>query len=79
MPKKTNITLKLDSDLLRKIKVVAATKGTSVSSMLTTQLEGLLTEDDEYEQAKKRAITLMQDSTAGGWRKPKSRDDSHER
>lgn len=79
MSKKTNITLKLDSDLLRQIKIVAAKQGTSVSAMLTTQLEVLLTKRDEYEDAKKRALALMRQSTAGGWRKPKSRDELHER
>jgi predicted transcriptional regulator len=79
MSKKTNITLKLDSDLLRRVKVLAAQKGTSVSAMLATTLEEVVSKDDEYEDARKRAITLMKESTGHGWQKPRSRDELHER
>jgi predicted transcriptional regulator len=79
MSKKTNITLKLDAELLRRIKVLAAQKGTSVSAMLTTKLEEVVLKDQEYEEAKKRAMRLMKESTASGWQKPKSREELHER
>jgi predicted transcriptional regulator len=79
MSKKTNITLKLDADLLRRIKVLAAERGTSVSAILTSQLEQVVTRDEEYEEAMKRAISLMNESTASGWQKPRSRDELHER
>lgn len=79
--RKTNITLKLDAGLLRRVKVLAAQKGTSVSAMLTTQLEEVLTKtkDDAYEEAMKRAIELMKQSTGYGWQKPNSREELHER
>jgi predicted DNA binding CopG/RHH family protein len=34
MSKKTNITLKLDAELLKAVKVVAAQRGTSISALL---------------------------------------------
>lgn len=77
--RKTNITLKLDSELLRRIKVLAAERGTSVSAILASQLEEVVTKDDEYEEAMKRALSLMKESSAFGWRKPTSRDELHER
>lgn len=79
MAKKTNITLKLDSELLRRVKVLAAQKGTSVSAMLATKLEELAEGDRAYEEAKKQAIALMKESKGFGFVKPKSRDELHER
>lgn len=79
MAKKTNITLKLDADLLRSVKVIAAQRGTSVSALLTEKLEEIAKKDEEYERAMKRAIARMEKDSFGGWRKPKSRDELHER
>ena len=77
--KKTNITLKLDTALLRAIKIIAAERGTSVSALLTEKLAELTTKDEEYEKAMKRTIARMENGTFGGWQKPKSRDELHER
>jgi predicted transcriptional regulator len=79
MPKKTNITLKLDAELLRSVKVLAAQRGTSVSALLTEKLEEITKKDEEYERAMKRAIARMEKGWALGWQKPKSRDELHER
>lgn len=77
--KKTNITLKLDTDLLRAVKVVAAERGTSVSALLAEKLAELTTKDGEYEKAMKRATARMENGAFGGWQKPKSRDELYER
>jgi predicted transcriptional regulator len=79
MPKKTNITLKLDADLLRAVKVAAAEKGTSISAVMTEKLEEFVKEKDDYERAMKRALARMKKGWALGWQKPKSRDELHER
>ena len=79
MAKKTNITLKLDADLLRAVKVAAAEKGTSISAVMTEKLEEFVKEKDDYERAMKRAIARMKKGWALGWQKPKSRDELHER
>jgi hypothetical protein len=77
--KKTNITLKLDASLVQAIKVIAAKRGISVSALLTDKLEEEVQRNGEYEQAMKRALALMKESSAYGWQKPKSRDELHER
>lgn len=77
--KKTNITLKLDAELLRAVKVVAAKRGTSVSALLAEELAELTTKDEEYEKAMKHSIALMNEGWKLGWKKPKSRDELHER
>ena len=79
MAKKTNITLKLDADLLRAVKVAAAEKGTSISAVMTEKLEEFVKEKGDYERAMKRAIARMKKGWALGWQKPKSRDELHER
>ena len=79
MSRKTNITLKLDADLLRSVKVLAAKQGTSVSAFLTTKLAEAVKQEDQYEEAMKRSLALMKEGWKLGWRKPKSRDELHER
>jgi hypothetical protein len=79
MSKKTNITLKLDADLLRSVKVIAAQRGTSVSALLAQKLEEIVKKEDEYERAMKRSIAIMREGWNLGWKKPKSRDELHER
>jgi predicted transcriptional regulator len=77
--KKTNITLKLDASLVRAIKIIAAKKGISVSALMAQKLEEEVQKNGDYEQAMKRALALMRESSALGWQKPKSRDELHER
>jgi len=36
---KTNITLKLDADLVREVRIMAASEGTSISALLAARLE----------------------------------------
>jgi hypothetical protein len=81
MAKKTNITLKLDADLVRAVRVLAAQKGTSISAFMTSKLEEAVRgkDNDEYEKAMRRAMALMRESSGLGWQKPKSRDEMHER
>ncbi len=39
---KTNITLRMEQQLIREARILAAKRGTSVSRMLATQLEELV-------------------------------------
>ena len=79
MNKKTNITLKLDRELLRAVKIAAAKRGTSISAYASESIAEALKRDDSYEQSMKRAIALMKEGVNLGWKKPKSRDELHER
>jgi predicted transcriptional regulator len=76
---KTNITLKLDRDLLRKVRVVAAEEDTSVSALLSRQLEKVVREREGYEEAKRRALANLRKGFALGYTRPKSRNELHER
>lgn len=76
---KTNITLKLDRDLLRKVKIVAAEKDMSVSALLAEQLENAVRDRDGYEQAKRRALARMSKAIPRGYTPPATRDELYER
>jgi predicted transcriptional regulator len=76
---KTNITLKLDSDLVREAKVLAAKRDSSVSRLLADQLEALVREERSYEAARRRALARLRRGYDLGWTRPTSRDELHER
>jgi post-segregation antitoxin (ccd killing protein) len=75
---KVNITLKLDKDLLRRARVLAAEQGTSVSALLAAKLEEDLNRRAAYEEVKKQALADL----AKGWDlggRPLTREEMHER
>jgi hypothetical protein len=76
---KSNITLKLDTDLLREARVLAAEEGRSVSGLLTERLEALVRERKAFERARRRALTRLREGLDLRWSPPRSRDELHER
>jgi hypothetical protein len=76
---KTNITLKLDADLLRQVRILAAEEDTSISAMLATRLEQIVRERKAYHRARQRAMTRLREGMDLRWTPPGSRDEIHER
>ena len=76
---KTNVTLKLDADLLREIKILAAEEGTSISALLTRELENAVRERKAYDRARRRALARLREGYDLRWKPPRSRDELHER
>jgi hypothetical protein len=77
---KTNITLKLDTALLREARAVAAEKGTSVGALLTACLEQVVHERKGYADARKRALARLREGQNLRWTPSRaSRDQLHER
>ena len=76
---KTNVTLKLDADLLREARIMAAEQGSSISALLAAQLEKVVRERRDYEKAKRRALALMRKGFDLRYKPPASRDELHER
>lgn len=76
---KTNVTLKLDADLLREIRVLAAEGGQSLSSLLTDRLEALVRERKAFEKARRRALARLREGLDLRWTPPKSREALHDR
>jgi len=76
---KTNVTLKIDADLLREARILAATEGSSISALLAARLEQSVRERKGYEQARRSALARLRSGVDLNWTKPRSRDDLHER
>ena len=76
---KTNITIRLEADLVREAKVLAARRGTSVSRLVAEQLEQLVTRDKIYQSAMQRSLSRLEKGYDLQWQKPSTRDEIHER
>jgi hypothetical protein len=76
---KTKITLKIETELLREARVLAAEEGTSISALLATRLEQALRERKGYHQARKSALARLRKGFNLRWTPPSSRDELHER
>jgi hypothetical protein len=76
---KTNVTLKLDKDLLREARVVAAEQGRSLSAFLTEQLEAIVRDRKAFDRARRRALARLREGIDLQWTPPRSRDELHER
>lgn len=76
---KQNITVALDKETVRKAKVLAAERGSSVSRMLSEEVQRLVGERDRYLAAKTGAIAeLRRGYRLGGGPLPR-RDELYER
>jgi len=76
---KQNITLSIEKELLKKAKLMAAKKETSVTKLLTEQLGKMVSEDDQYDLAKKRALAILRKGFHLGGRIIAKREELHER
>ena len=54
-----NVTLSLPKETLRKAKILAAKRQTSLSALLTETVEEIVAKSDRYEAAKQRQLSLM--------------------
>lgn len=76
---KTNVTLKLDADILREVRIIAAEEGNSISGLLAAKLEEIVRERKGYARAQKRALARLRKGADLGFQRPDSRDELHER
>ncbi len=76
---KTNVTLKIDADLLREARILAAVEGSSISALLAARLEQAVRERKGYDQARRRAVARLRTGFDLKWTPPRSRDELHER
>jgi predicted transcriptional regulator len=76
-----NVTLAIPKDILRKAKILAVQRNTSLSGLLTQTLADLVSHQEAYEQARQRNLALLQRGLDLGtqgkinWK----RDELHER
>lgn len=74
---KANLTVQLDQAVIRRAKVIAAKRGTSVSGLVARDLSELVDQDERYEDAMRRAREILARATARGGRSWR-RDELHE-
>ena len=70
---KTNVTLKLDADLLREARVIAAEEGRSVSALLADRLEAIVRERKAFERARRRALARLREGIDLRWTPSRTR------
>jgi predicted transcriptional regulator len=74
-----NITVTLDEDLIRKVRMLAARRNRSISALLREELSRLVAEDEAYAAARRAALErLRRGAHLGGGPLP-ARDELHER
>ena len=76
---KQNLTISLDRQTIRKAKIMAARRDTSISGLLAQQLEILVGEEEAYERAERQAVALLDEGFHLGGDAPVSREELHER
>jgi len=76
---KTNVTLKLDADLLREARVMAAEEGRSLSALLSDRLEAMIRDRKAFDKARRRALARLREGLDLQWTAPKGREELHER
>jgi DUF1365 family protein len=76
---KQNITVSLDKGILRKAKVLAARRDTSISGLLSQQIEALVGQEEAYERAHREAVKLLEKGFHLGGEGMVNREELHER
>ncbi len=75
---KQNVTVSLSRQVLKKAKILAARRETSISGLLAQEIEFLVGKADEYERAERQARALLEQGFHMGGLIA-SRDELHER
>ncbi|HEV2492839.1 MAG TPA: hypothetical protein VG204_07165 [Terriglobia bacterium] len=76
---KQNITLAIDRRLLKRARALAAQRHTSISGLLAAELERLVNNEQEYQQAKARALARLDSGFHLGGGNVPSREKLHDR
>jgi len=78
---KQNITLALPAEFLKRVKVLAAERGTSISALMQDLLEEHLARHEGYQQARRRQSVLLRRGIDMGTRGKRAwtREGLHER
>ena len=76
---KSNVTLRIEEDLIREAKILAARRGTSLSRLMAGELQQLVQRDRAYDKAKKLALRDMDKAPPLGFQGTATRGELHER
>jgi Family of unknown function (DUF6364) len=56
---KRKVTVQLDEDVIAKVKVLAAQRGTSISGLVAAEINRLTAQNERYERAKREALAHL--------------------
>ncbi len=77
--KKQNITISLSPEMIKKAKVLAAQRSTSISGLLAEQIESLVAGEEVYLRSQRAALASLEKGFHLGGMITASRDELHER
>lgn len=75
---KQNITVSIDKELIQKARVLAAKKSISISRLLSEELSGIITRNENYARARTKALAELKTGYHLGGQ-PATREELHER
>jgi hypothetical protein len=76
---KQNVTVSLSRQVLKKAKILAARRETSISGLLAQEIEFLVSNDEAYERAERQALAFLDQGFHLGGVIRANRDELHER
>ncbi len=78
-PEKQNVTISVSPETVRKAKLLAARRSTSISRLLADQLELLVGAEEAWERSERSALALLERGFHMGGVITATRDELHER
>jgi hypothetical protein len=75
---KQNVTISVSPEIVRKAKILAAKRSTSISGLIAEQIEILVGAEEAYERSERSALALLEEGFHLGGRITASRDELHE-
>jgi ABC-type transport system involved in Fe-S cluster assembly fused permease/ATPase subunit len=76
---KQNVTISLSRQLLKRARILAARRETSISGLLAREIESLVGDVEAHEQAERQALVILERGFHLGGAIAAKRDDLHER
>jgi predicted transcriptional regulator len=76
---KQNVTISLSRQVLKKAKILAARRETSISGLLAQEIEFLVGEEEAYERAERQGLALLDKGFHLGGVIRATRNELHER
>lgn len=76
---KQNVTISLSRQVLKKARILAARRETSISGLLAREIETLVGQEEAYERAEREAMALLEKGFHLGGVIRAGRDELHER
>jgi hypothetical protein len=76
---KQNVTISLSRQVVKKARILAARRETSISGLLAQQIEILVEDEDAYVHAERQAAAILEKGFHFGGVVKASREELHER